>query len=289
MWYQLSIQNCPQEALEALSDFLETQGALSIMLTDKNDDPILEPPLGTTPLWPEVILQALFNEQEKAQSIKQELEIQLPDFQYTLEVLPEKQWETVWMDNFKPMLFGKKLWIVPEGMQVPEDDAVHLMLNPGLAFGTGTHPTTALCLHYLAAFPPQHQRVLDFGCGSGILGLAALKLGADKVLAVDIDPQALQATAQNAINNQLPSEHILCATPDNVQGHFDLILANILLKPLIDLQTQFHQWLNPSGKLVVSGLMKDQIPLMQAAYEPLYVHEKTEIFEDWALMIFSKG
>lgn len=287
MWFQLKIEHCPTQEIEQLSEKLEELGALSIMLTDKNDDPVLEPEPGTTPLWPEVIIQALYPEVFQAQYAREQLAQMHPALACSLEVLENKDWEKVWMDDFKPQCFGQRLWICPTWSTPPEPNAVNLMLDPGLAFGTGTHPTTALCLTWLEQADLKNKSVIDYGCGSGILSLAALKLGAAKVHAVDIDPQALQATQNNALINKLAGNKLSIDMPDTLCNPVDLIIANILLAPLLTLKERFQQLLNPEGLLVVSGLLTEQAPLLIKNYNPIFTPVTQEDFNGWSLLAFT--
>lgn len=288
MWFQLKIEHCPVAELEKLSAELEEFGALSIMLTDKNDNPVLEPEPGTTPLWPEVIIQALFPEAIQAQFTRDSLAQSYPELSLSLEVLEDRDWERAWMDDFKPQRFGKRLWICPTWSTPPEPDAVNLMLDPGLAFGTGTHPTTSLCLTWLEQAELKRKSVIDYGCGSGILSLAALKLGAEQVYAVDIDQQALQATQNNALTNNLNAHNLHVSFPDELSTPVNLIIANILLAPLITLKERFQQLLHPDGQLVVSGLLSEQAPMLIAAYESLFLLVGQKELNGWSLLIFAR-
>ncbi|CEG58029.1 50S ribosomal protein L11 methyltransferase [Legionella fallonii] len=288
MWFQLKIEHCPSEEVERLSEELEESGALSIMLTDKNDNPVLEPEPGTTPLWPEVIIQALFAQAEEAQLIKTQLALTRPTVTCHIEVLAEQDWERAWMDDFKPQRFGTRLWICPTWHTPPEPEAVNLMLDPGLAFGTGTHPTTALCLTWLEQADLSNISVIDYGCGSGILSLAALKLGATTVHAVDIDEQALQATHNNAHSNNIEESRLFISKPEVLQDPVDLIIANILLAPLISLKERFHQLLHPNAHLVVSGLLAEQAADLIKAYSSLFTPVTTEYLDGWALIVFAR-
>lgn len=287
MWFQLKIEHCPSEEIEQISEELEETGALSIMLTDKNDNPVLEPEPGTTPLWPEVIIHALYAQAEEAQFSKQQLSLARPELHYVLEVLEDQDWERAWMDDFKPQRFGTRLWICPTWHTPPEPDAVNLMLDPGLAFGTGTHPTTSLCLTWLEQADLLNKLVIDYGCGSGILSLAALKLGAHHVYSVDIDTQALQATQNNALTNHINEQQLSISQPENLQHPVDLIIANILLAPLTTLKERFHQLLNPDGYLVVSGLLSEQAPELIEAYNPLFKLITSEHLDGWSLLVFA--
>ncbi len=283
---QLQIENCPRDDIEALSDTLEQTAALSVTLTDKQDDPILEPELGTTPLWPNVVVQALYAEEAEAQLAVFILSANYPHLSYSIDTLPEKDWERVCRDDILPQQFGHRLWICPSWLTPPEPDAVNLMLDPGLAFGTGTHPTTALCLNWLEQTTLDQQRVIDYGCGSGILALAALKLGAMHVDAVDIDEQALISTQNNATNNEISAKKLMIGFPDNLKIPADLLIANILLMPLIQLKSRFHQLINPSGTLVVSGILEEQVKELIEAYQHDFTHTQSLIQDGWALVVF---
>nr|WP_019216081.1 50S ribosomal protein L11 methyltransferase [Legionella tunisiensis] len=256
MWYQLQIEQCHRDEVELLSDALEETGALSITLTDKNDEPVLEPEPGTTPLWPDVVINALYDDEQDAEQAKLLLAPQHPHLGFSIQHLADQDWERAWMDDFKPQRFGKRLWICPSWLEPPEPQAVNLILDPGLAFGTGTHPTTSLCLTWLEQADLNNKAVIDYGCGSGILALAALKLGAAKVQAVDIDEQALQATQNNALTNGIDQQQLYIGFPQSLQTPADLLIANILLAPLMTLRNTFKELLNPHGILVVSGIFR---------------------------------
>ncbi|BCA94142.1 ribosomal protein L11 methyltransferase [Legionella antarctica] len=288
MWFQLKIEHCPSEEVEPISEELEEFGALSIMLTDRNDNPVLEPEPGTTPLWPEVIIHALFAQAPQAQHTKTQLALTRPQLEFNLEILADKDWERAWMDDFKPQRFGKRLWICPTWSTPPEPEAVNLMLDPGLAFGTGTHPTTSLCLTWLEQADLHNKSVIDYGCGSGILSLAALKLGAKGVHSVDIDNQALLATQNNAITNNI-NKQLFISMPESLQDPVDLIIANILLAPLISLKDRFHQLLYNDAYLVVSGLLEEQAPFLIDAYQTTFTPISTEIRDGWALLVFIRA
>ena len=290
MWFQIKIEFCPSDEIEQISDALEELGALSITLTDKNDNPVLEPEPGTTPLWPEVTIQVLFAQAQEAQNAVVQLtkNYSSSSLKCSIEVLQDKDWERVWMDDFKPQRFGMRLWICPTWSTPPEPEAVNLMLDPGLAFGTGTHPTTSLCLTWLEQANLNNKSLIDYGCGSGILSLAAIKLGALKVSAVDIDKQALQATQNNADTNHINNQQLVISMPEILNKPVDLIIANILLAPLIALKSRFHQLIEPQGMLVVSGLLAEQAPLLIEAYNSAFEPVKTEYLEGWALIVFAK-
>ncbi|MFI4962520.1 MAG: 50S ribosomal protein L11 methyltransferase [Legionellales bacterium] len=288
MWFQLKIEHCPSQEIDSFSEELMESGALSIMLTDKNDNPVLEPEPGTTPLWPEVVIQALYAQAIQAQSARDHFAEQRPSFAFSLEVLPDKDWERVCMDDFKPQRFGTRLWICPTWLTPPVPDAINLMLDPGLAFGTGTHPTTAQCLIWLEGANLTNKSLIDYGCGSGILSLAALKLGVDKVYAVDIDGQALQATLNNAQSNNIDTNKLSVSTPEALEQSVDVIIANILLEPLIALKHRFHQLLKPDAVLVVSGLLADQAPILIKAYDSSFNPTAQTLQDGWALLVFTR-
>ena len=288
MWYQLTIDNCPREALDEVSDLLEGAGALSISLTDRNDEPILEPEIGTTPVWRENVIQALFDTEEQAQTQQQQLMELFPWLTGAIEEIADQDWQRVSMDLFQPQQFGKNLWICPSWLTPPNPDAVNVILDPGLAFGTGTHPTTSLCLSWLAeADNLAHLKIVDFGCGSGILGIAALKLGAGYVQAVDLDEQALQATQSNANINHINSEQLHIGFPDNLTAENDLVIANILLGPLLTLKNSFKQLLVPGGTLVISGLLSEQMDELITHYQPEFKVQNQQTLDDWSLICFN--
>ncbi|HAT1595956.1 TPA: 50S ribosomal protein L11 methyltransferase [Legionella pneumophila] len=287
MWFQLKIEHCPNDKIEEITEELEEYGALSIMLTDKNDDPVLEPEPGTTPLWPDVIIHALFAQAEEAQYARKQLVAKSPSLHCSLETLADKNWERAWMEDFQPHRFGNRLWVCPTWLTPPEPDAVNLMLDPGLAFGTGTHATTSLCLTWLEQADLKNKSIIDYGCGSGILSLAAIKLGAKHVYAVDIDNQALQATQNNAHVNHIKESQLSISSPEALQNPVNLIIANILLAPLISLKERFHQLLPSGAHLVTSGILEEQAPLLIEAYDSAFTHTSTEYYEGWALLVFT--
>ncbi len=289
MWYQLKIEHCLGEKAEEIGEYLEARGALSIMMTDNQDNPVLEPEPGSTPLWPQVIIQALYASAVEAEEARVDLRQSHPDLQLSLDVLPDKDWERVCMDDFKPQRFGKGLWVCPSWSEIPDPKAVHVILDPGLAFGTGTHPTTSLCLTWLEQADLKDKSLIDYGCGSGILALAALKLGAKRVFAADIDQQALQATQSNALANRITEEELIVLLPEALQDPADVILANILLDPLISLKNRFNDLLKVKGTLVVSGLLAAQAPVLISTYAPVFqcIHQETQ--DDWSLLVFTKG
>ena len=272
-WTEVSLNVTRDRVVDAEAALLE-RGALAVTLLDAADVPVLEPAPGTAPLWPVVQLRGLFPLEVSRDTVLHALlelpGIDRPDAVSWREVA-DQAWERAWMDRFEPMKFGRSLWIVPSGMPAPPDaSAVILRLDPGLAFGTGTHPTTALCLHWLDGHDCRNLNVLDYGCGSGVLGIAAALKGAKRVTCVDIDPQALQATADNAARNHC-SGRIHCRAPNLVTQpgaaeHVDVVLANILAGPLIELAAHLVASLAPGGWIVLSGILEEQAEQVAAAY-----------------------
>ncbi|APZ44044.1 50S ribosomal protein L11 methyltransferase [Acidihalobacter ferrooxydans] len=274
MAWQNLILTAAREQVDALETRLLGAGALSVSVGDAGDVPVLEPAPGETPLWPENTLTALFEADVELAALASALsaEFALAAAPRT-ETVADQDWERAWMADFQPMRFGARLWICPSWHTPPADDAVNLILDPGLAFGTGTHPTTALCLEWLDANPPCGALALDYGCGSGILSLAALKLGARHVWAVDIDPQALTATADNAARNAIPASNLYAVEPPELPPlTADLVMANILSGPLIELAPRLCQHLKPGGKLILSGILATQADAVRDAYNACIAH-----------------
>lgn len=271
-------------------DALLAAGATSITLEDAADDPVLEPAPGTTPLWPSVRIKALFEGSTDPESIlsvlRSELSQELPEAAF--ETLADRVWEREWLKDFRPMQFGRRLWICPGGQRPPVASpespltSCFIDLDPGLAFGTGTHPTTALCLEWLDGADLEHKRVLDYGCGSGVLAIAALKLGAASAVAVDIDPQALLATQDNAARNQVDDRLQVWLAGAAVRAPVDILIANILAEPLESLAAAFADLVVPGGKLVLSGILRDQAQAVASRYTPWFDIAPATLRDDWA-------
>ncbi|WP_134593761.1 50S ribosomal protein L11 methyltransferase, partial [Pseudomonas aeruginosa] len=250
-WLQVRLAITPEQA-ETYEDALLEVGAVSVTFMDAEDQPIFEPDLGTTPLWSRTHLLALFEADTDETALLAHLALltggDLPE--HHVEEIADQDWERSWMDNFQPMRFGRRLWIVPSWHAAPEPDAVNLLLDPGLAFGTGTHPTTALCLEWLDGQELAGRQVLDFGCGSGILAIAALLLGAERAVGTDIDPQALEASRDNASRNGIePARFPVYLPADLPQRQADVLVANILAGPLVSLAPQLTGLVRPGGLL----------------------------------------
>jgi ribosomal protein L11 methyltransferase len=270
---------------EPFEDALFELGAVSVTLEDAADDPVLEPAPGETPLWPTVIVKAVFGAEADADVIAACLAQALPDVPAPrFETLPDKPWEREWLKDFKPMRFGRRLWVCPGGLPAGAPDAIRIELDPGLAFGTGTHPTTALCLGWLDSQDIAGQQVVDYGCGSGILAIAAAKLGAASVLAMDIDPQALIATHENAERNGVAGRIAVTDDPQLAAGSADVLLANILAGPLVELAPRFAQAVRSGGHLALSGLLLEQAETVTAAYRPWFDIGTAATRDGWALL-----
>ena len=268
-WLQLRLAITPEQA-PALEDQLLELGAVSVTFMDAEDQPIFEPDLGTTPLWSNTHLLALFEADTDSEALLQHLRLlwqsELPA--HELEQIEDQDWERSWMDNFHPMRFGQRLWIVPSWHAAPEPDAVNLLLDPGLAFGTGTHPTTSLCLQWLDAQQLQGKTLIDFGCGSGILAIAGLLLGAEHAVGTDIDIQALEASRDNAQRNQIADEHFDLYLPEHMPAApADVLVANILAGPLVSLAPQLASLVKPGGLLALSGILAEQTEEILQAYQ----------------------
>lgn len=275
--------------VEAFEVALFELGAVAITLLDAEDNPVHEPGPGEVLLWPNVVIEALFDAKEQHERIRDGLTAEGLAFdpaQFAAATLAGQDWERAWMDEFKPMRFGQGLWICPSHIEPDPAWPRVIRLDPGLAFGSGTHPTTALCLEWLDGHDSRGQSVLDFGCGSGILAIAAALDQAADVVAVDHDPQALHATLDNAQRNGLPGR-IQTLAPEAFQPRlFEVVLANILAGPLIELAPMLSGCLAPGGHLVLSGILRDQAEAVIAAYRPRLGEAVISIREDWVRLDF---
>ena len=282
-WLQLRLAITPEQA-EPMEDLLLGLGAVSVTFMDAEDQPIFEPDLGTTPLWQHTHLLALFEadtERQPLLDLLQQLWQQpLPEYQF--EDIADQDWERSWMDNFQPMRFGRRLWIVPSWHEAPDSQAVNLLLDPGLAFGTGTHPTTALCLEWLDGQDVRGLNAIDFGCGSGILAIAALLLGAERVTGTDIDPQALEASRDNAQRNGIADERFPLYLPEAMPAEpADLLLANLLAGPLVSLAPQLISLVRPGGRIALSGILAEQTEEILAAYRDAFELDPVAEKDGW--------
>ncbi len=268
-WIQLKLNTTGANA-EDLSDALMEAGSVSITFQDTHDTPVFEPLPGETRLWGDTDVIGLFDAETDMKEVVSLLE-QHPllgaGFVHKIEQLEDKDWEREWMDNFHPMRFGQRLWICPSWRDAPDPEAVNVLLDPGLAFGTGTHPTTALCLEWLDGQDLKDCTVLDFGCGSGILAIAAMLLGAKHAVGTDIDVQALEASRDNANRNGVDPQLFPLYLPEDMpQVQADVVVANILAGPLVSLAPQLSSLVKPGGRLALSGILAEQGEEVAAAY-----------------------
>jgi ribosomal protein L11 methyltransferase len=279
-WLQIHV-TIPREQTALAELLFEQLGALSVTLGDAADQPLLEPKPGETPLWETVVVTALFGGDQDGDSVCAFLEQRLPGMRFKSERLEDRAWERAWLDAFHPMRFGERLWVCPNGAPPDDPNAVTVELDPGLAFGTGTHPTTALCLQWLDSADLAGKQVIDFGCGSGILAIAALRLGAAGVIAVDHDPQALQATRDNAARNGVLARLQIHGNDDAPALTADILLANILAGTLIELEPLLASRVKPGGMIVLSGILREQWPQVADAYRREFRMDPPTILDEW--------
>lgn len=284
-WLQLKLITS-EAHVEPIGDAMLNMGALSVTLMDAKDIPILEPAPGETPLWQDVQMMLLFDADINTQSILsrwQENPLSSKSQAEKFELIEDKDWEREWMDRFEPMKFGSNLWVCPSWKPVSDEKAVNVILDPGLAFGTGTHPTTALCLEWLDSVDLTGKTVIDYGCGSGILAIAALKLGASKVYAVDIDPQAILATKENAKRNQVFDHRLVVDYPSAIDDVVtDIVVANILAGPLVELAADIAAHCSQNGQITLSGILDSQAEITRKAYLDWFDMQPPSYKEGWS-------
>lgn len=290
--YQITLV-CAQDQVEPISDALDALDALSVSVEDADAHTDAEQALFAEPgmdiptqAWNTSHLIALFESEEKARDAVQILSLQ--DFFAgtrvgPLEKVQEQDWVRITQSQFSPVAVTEQFWIVPTWHEVPPQAAQVIRLDPGMAFGTGTHPTTKMCLGWIAAHPPQNQRVLDYGCGSGILAIGAALFGAQSVDAVDIDPDAVTATLDNTRANQV-DQTVQAGLPDAAAGQYDLVIANILASPLKVLAPLLCQHVKPGGHLLLAGILARQEEELKAAYAPWVRLNVLAQEEGWILM-----
>lgn len=283
-WRQfvMNLEALPPDGVE---EVFARNGAQAITFSNAGGDSVLEPAPGETRLWSEVRITGLFSVSADLDALADDLIrsfalAELPE--HRVEALEDRVWEREWLKDFRPMRFGRRLWVCPGGFEVDAEDAVIVRLDPGLAFGTGTHPTTALCLEWLESQDLSGQRMLDFGCGSGILSIAALKLGASSVLAVDIDPQAITATRDNALRNEVGDRLETTLGLSGLSAACDVLVANILAAPLIRHAGTICKHLVPGGTIALSGITDEQAAAVAHAYRDLVVFDTPVIRAPWA-------
>jgi ribosomal protein L11 methyltransferase len=278
------------QLVEALEAWLFERGALAVTLEDNANEPLLEPGPGETPLWQNVVLTALFTSDVDLSSIRAVLPRTLlaENSKSELSRLEDREWTRVWMDDFAPIQMGPRLWVCPSWAEPPDEALVNVMLDPGLAFGTGTHATTAMCLGALDAAMSGGESVVDFGCGSGILAIAALKLGASKALGVDNDPQALAASRDNAARNKISADQFDAVMPEDGRlsawsNVANVVVANILAGPLLSLAQELIQLMAPGGRLLLTGVLEEQAVELIEHYAHVGL-EVTDRRDGWVLL-----
>ena len=288
-WLQIHI-TVDQAQVDFTETLLMSLGAVSVTLDDAEDQALLEPLPGETPLWNKVIVTGIYQEDDQdpidVEKLEAFLKEQLPDAPIRHEQVEDQVWERAWMDYYEPIQIAENFWIVPEWLEAPDSNAVNIKLDPGLAFGTGNHASTFLCLQWLGQTDLKDKIVIDYGCGSGILGVAALLLGAKKVYATDIDPQAVLATKQNAELNHV-LDRLFVGLPEEFNAEFksqkaDVLVANILAAPLMALAPEFATLLKSEGEFALAGVIEEQVADVTGVYSEFFdiVHiEKRE--ENW--------
>ncbi|MDA1369813.1 MAG: 50S ribosomal protein L11 methyltransferase [Proteobacteria bacterium] len=287
MWQQLKIQ-IKTEDCATLEQRLLEHGALSVSYLDAEDDPVFQKEPGSTPLWKNTCMYCLFDDavdlHDLIQELKQHPNVKDPE-NLLLETIDDQDWERSWMADFHPMQFGERLWVCPSWRPPPDPDAVNILLDPGLAFGSGTHVTTALCLHWLEQAALKDAELIDYGCGSGILAIAAALLEAASVHAVDNDPQAIAATIDNSYRNNISQGIITAYLPEALPAlQADILVANILAEPLLDLSVKFAALLKPGGKIVLSGVLEEQLPSLVSCYKRWFELDEPVIEQEWGLL-----
>ena len=297
-WNQITFF-ATQAIAEQLSDFLSDLGAVAVTMKEGNAEEILEPLPGETPLWSDTQVVGLFEDDLDIDHILVVLKAltkalckDLGFPKYIVEAVADEDWERAWLKDFKPMQFGENLWIVPSAYEPEDESATNIFLDPGLAFGTGTHATTALCLKWLdkhhTECKTQYHEVIDYGCGSGILAIAAAKLGANAVHGIDIDPQALIATESNSSVNKV-AEHIKTYLVDEFDRYYegkaaDLLLANILANPLMELAASFAKLVKPNALIVLSGILEDQAEDVLQVYRQWFDMDEPTRQDGWVML-----
>jgi len=281
----------PAARIERLSEELLAAGAQSVTLHDAGDTPVLEPAPGETPLWSHTEVDALFALDVDVAVIRTALDTAFDGAPPSFDVrfIEDVDWTRAWRSHATPRLFGDRLWILPCDAPAPRDARAMVRLDPGLAFGTGEHATTALCLEWLARRDLTGRTIVDFGSGSGILGIAAIALGAQYVTAIDHDPQALIATRANATYNGIALHRLRVVMPDEMPPTpHDIVLANILAGPLTTLAPVLTAWVRPRGALVMSGMLAHQLDAVVHCYDQ-FAFERAQIRDSWVLVEGTKA
>jgi len=270
--------------VDEISDLLMELGSVSVTFTANDDEAIFELFPGDKKIWQISTCVGLFDANTDMQHIANVLKEQpmfTQGFHHKIEQVEDKDWEREWMDNFHPIKFGERLWVCPSWRDIPDPGACNVILDPGLAFGTGTHATTALCLEWLEGMDLTGKTVMDFGCGSGILAIAALKLGAKRAIGIDIDPKAITASLENAERNGVADQIELYLPEDAPEFDTDIILANILAGPLKELKHVICGYGHSNTQLALSGILAEQTESINEAYKELVVLNPVTQKEEW--------
>jgi len=282
-WMQITVE-INKDQVDFVSEILTGLDCLSVTFSDTYDNAIFEPPVGKTPLWQDTTIKALFDK-DIDQAHVQDVLLQLCQIENTsFELLKDRVWEDECKKDFHAMRFGQRLWICPswEDASKLSDDAVVINMDPGLAFGTGTHQTTDLCLQYLDKNPPINQNVIDYGSGTGVLAIAAVKLGAKKAIAIDNDPQAVLATIDNVKANHAEDwVTVLHSDKEKQLDKVDLLIANILANPLVGLCQHFSELIKSGGKITLSGILQEQLDMVLEAYSENFSDLKVMQKDEW--------
>lgn len=287
-WLNLSLDCHDEHELEIVEEALFFAGALSVSYEAVDDEEIFEPPVGTTPLWQHTRITALFERSADVSTILAQLDAMLGEkLRFNPQFFADSEWTRAWLDYFKPIPFGEKFWVAATEHHIPDADAIVLRLDPGLAFGTGTHPSTAMCLEYLVHADLHGKALYDYGCGSGILGIAAALLGAKTVYQTDIDPQALTASLDNARKNHVADTITLCPNPDDAPV-VDILVANILLEPLCFLRPQFEKHVHAETVLIFAGILERQQTRIEEVYGDAYDIIRINERDEWICLRLQK-
>ena len=279
--------NIAKDDLAETEKILESYQPLSISMQGFGEEKIYEPLPGEMPIWEKISVKAMYQNIKNLSDLENEI-INKTNIKTlnnkVIRAIGEKDWQEEWVQSSKPMRFGKKLWIYPDHLIDNLEGKVCVNLNPGLAFGTGSHPTTRLCLEWLEKSNLDQKSVLDYGCGSGILGISAIKLGAKSVTAIDLDPQAVIASKNNAEKNHVQQEIEITDNNKTIEKNFNIIVANILAKPLIELAPYFYKKLNKEGAICLSGILEGQITIIKDAYLKYFNLSEIKIKDGWVMM-----
>lgn len=288
-WLQITL-SATRVQVPRLVEALENSGALSVSIEGAQDEEIFQAALEPTALWSRNHVTGLFPQStdmaDVLRQVREHFGAPLPD--HRIDTLPDAEWARVWMARYAPLHVGRNLWVCPTWCTPPDGNAINVFLDPGLAFGTGAHPTTALCLQWLSEQMLTGLSVIDYGCGSGILAIAALKLGARDAYAVDVDPLALIATRQNGARNDV-ADRLTPIAPEALAPNAaaDLVLANILAGPLITLAPRLCALVRPGGRILLTGVLNEQARDVRARYAPGFAFE-IRVREEWTLLAGTK-